>query len=92
MYAQHIYNYLPERALPMEGELLSIPWSQVITALLTGAFAIWAWTIKKFGEQHIATLKELTNEMKEMRKEVNDLSVRVAVVEAHTRTQSEFLD
>lgn len=65
----------------METAHLEIPWSQVIGFMLTVAFGIWTWVVKKFGEQHIESVKELAYELREMRRDLNSLSERVKVVE-----------
>ena len=72
---------------PMDELHLSFPWSQVVTAALTIAFALWAWVIKKFGESHVESLKELSQELREMRHDINALYVRIAVVESKVAPQ-----
>lgn len=65
----------------METAHLDIPWSQIVGFLLTAAFGSWAWVVKKFGEQHIVTIRELATEIREMRKELNVITTRVAKIE-----------
>lgn len=60
---------------------VTIPWTEIIGGLLTLAFTSWAWVVKKFGEQHIASVKELAIELRELRKDVNSLTARMQVVE-----------
>jgi hypothetical protein len=49
-----------------------------------GIMAFVAWLLKKFGEQHLSSMKELAQELKEMRKEINILATRVTAVEIRT--------
>lgn len=65
----------------MEPAHLEIPWSQIIGFMLTAAFGLWAWVVKKFGEAHVESVKELAVELREMRRELNNLAERVKVVE-----------
>jgi hypothetical protein len=60
---------------------LSIPWETIVGFILSAAFASWAWVVKSFGEQHIASVKELGNELKELRKDVNVVMNRVTRLE-----------
>jgi uncharacterized protein YoxC len=55
--------------------------------ILAIAFALWAWVLKAFGTQHIATIRDLVHEMKEIRKELAELRTEVRVV----KTRQEFL-
>ena len=59
----------------------SVPWANIIQTALAISFGLWAWLLKKFGEQHITTIKELASELKEMRKELGRLTERVHAVE-----------
>ena len=61
---------------------LHFPWEQLVTGALTFTFGLWAWTLRSFGNRHIKSLDALTDELKEMRRDVNNLGVRVAVIEA----------
>lgn len=65
----------------MDTAHLDIPWSQLVGFMLTAAFGLWAWVVKKFGEQHIESVKELAVELREMRRDLNTLSERVKIVE-----------
>lgn len=60
---------------------LHLPWDTIISFILAASFGLWSWVLKKFGESHIESIKELANELKELRKDVNRLEVRVAIVE-----------
>lgn len=60
---------------------LSIPLAQITGLLLTAAFGLWAWVVKKFGEQHIESVRELAAELREMRKDINSVKERIRVVE-----------
>lgn len=60
---------------------VTIDWSAIVGFFLTAALSVWAWVVKKFGEQHIETLKDLALEIREMRKELNKLTERVIAVE-----------
>ena len=53
----------------------------VVQTVLAVSFGLWAWLLKKFGEQHIITIRELAFEIKEMRKEMTRISERVHAVE-----------
>jgi hypothetical protein len=61
---------------------LHFPWEQVIGFVLAGMFALFTWTVRTFGNRHITSLDTLASELKEMRKEIANLTVRMAVVEA----------
>ena len=64
--------------------------ASTIGLLLTVAFGLWGYVVKKFGEQHIESVKELAIELRELRKDVNGLMARVQVVEfaqAHQRDE-----
>ena len=65
----------------MQPPHLDLPWDSIIQAALAATFATVAWLVKKFGEQHILTIKELAKELKEMRKELSKLTERVQAVE-----------
>lgn len=70
-----------------------IPWiSQAIGFLLTAAFGLWAWVVKKFGEQHIESVRELANELREIRKEVNSITARVQTIEYIQRFHHEDVE
>ena len=61
----------------------SVPWSNIIQTALAISFGLWAWLLKKFGEAHVSTIKELVSEMKGVRLEMVKLSERVRAVELH---------
>lgn len=65
----------------VEAAHLDIPWSNIIQTILAISFGSWAWLLRKFGESHITTIKELASEIKEMRRELNRLTERVQAVE-----------
>lgn len=43
------------------------------------------WVLKKFGEQHLQSMEALASELKEMRKELNNISTRVTAVEIKSK-------
>jgi hypothetical protein len=57
------------------------PWTELVGVVLSVSFGAWAWIVKKFGEQHIESVKGLAVELREMRKELNQLAERMKVVE-----------
>jgi hypothetical protein len=57
------------------------PWQSIIGTLVAAAFGAWAWVVKKFGEQHIESVKSLSTELREMRRDINSLAERMRVVE-----------
>lgn len=60
---------------------IHIPWDELLKWVATGIFAALLWMLKQFGNQHIASVKELAIELREMRREINALSERVKIVE-----------
>jgi hypothetical protein len=58
-----------------------ISWEVIIGVILSTSFGLWAWVVKKFGEQHIESVKLLGTELKELRKDLNFLAGRVQVIE-----------
>lgn len=60
---------------------LNIPWDTIVAFVLAASFGLWSWVLRKFGESHIESIKELASELRELRKDVNRLEIRVAVVE-----------
>ena len=73
--------YLGDNNMNEVHSISEVPWASVIGFLLSAAFGAWAWVVKKFGEQHINSVKELALELREMRRDLNSLSERVRVVE-----------
>jgi hypothetical protein len=57
------------------------PWTELVGVVLSVSFGAWAWIVKKFGEQHIESVKGLATELREMRRELNQLAERMKVVE-----------
>ena len=55
--------------------------SNIIQTTLAISFGMWAWLLKKFGEEHITGIKEMSNEMRELRKEFMTISERIQRVE-----------
>ena len=60
---------------------ITVPWTQIIGFVLSISFGAWAWVVKKFGEQHIESVKLLATELKEMRRDITSLAERIRVVE-----------
>jgi hypothetical protein len=58
--------------------------AEILKFIGYGLLGVVVWILKKFGEQHLSSMKELANELKEMRKELNVLSTRVTAVEIRT--------
>jgi len=56
-------------------------WGGIVQTVLAISFGLWAWVLKKFGEQHVTTIRELVTELKELRRELVKLSERVHAVE-----------
>ena len=63
---------------------VDVEWKEIFKFIGYGIFAVMVWLLKKFGESHLASMKELANELKEMRRELNALSTRVTAVEINT--------
>jgi hypothetical protein len=63
---------------------VDVEWKEIFKFIGYGIFAVMVWLLKKFGESHLASMKELANELKEMRRELNALSTRVTAVEIRT--------
>ena len=63
---------------------VDVEWREIFKFVGYGFFAIFIWVIKKFGEDHLLSMKELAVELKEMRKELNVLATRVTAVEIRT--------
>lgn len=55
--------------------------SDIVMGVLSLSFGLWAWVVRKFGEQHIESVKQLATELREMRRDLNGLAERVKVVE-----------
>lgn len=68
----------------IEAAHIDLQFTEVLKFIGYGLLGIVVWILKKFGEQHLASMKELASELKEMRKELNVLSTRVATVETLT--------
>ena len=51
---------------------------EVVVAITFGA---WAWVVKTLGTQHVATIKDVVYELKELRMEMMKLAERVHAVE-----------
>lgn len=60
---------------------VDVEWREVLKFVGYGLFAAMVWILRKFGESHLESMKELAQELKEMRKEINILSTRVTAVE-----------
>ena len=60
---------------------LDIPWSDLFKWIAAGLAAALLWMLKQLGRQHIDSIKELATELREMRKELNQLAERVKIVE-----------
>ena len=60
---------------------LDFEWQPIGGFILSASFGAWAWVVKRFGEAHIESIKELAVELREMRKDINALSERLRVVE-----------
>ena len=58
--------------------------AEILKFIGYGLLGFLIWLLKKFGEQHLLSMKELASELKEMRKELNTLSTRVTAVEIRT--------
>ncbi len=69
------------RTMRSEMDPHGISWEVIIGFILSTSFGLWAWVVKKFGEQHIESIKLIGDELKELRKELNCLTGRVQVVE-----------
>lgn len=63
---------------------VDVEWAAIFKFVGYGLLTAVIWILKKFGEQHLVSMKELANELKEMRKELNVLSTRVTAVEIRT--------
>lgn len=49
--------------------------------VLSVSFGLWAWVVKKFGEQNLQSIKDMVTEIKELRKDLNTVMMRVQVIE-----------
>lgn len=74
-------TYLGDNNMNEVSAISEFPWASVVGFILSASFGAWAWVVKKFGEQHIESVKELAVELREMRRDLNQLSERVKVVE-----------
>ena len=52
-----------------------------VEMILAISFAMWAWLLRKFGEQHVNTIKDIVTELKEMRKEMMHFNERLGRLE-----------
>ena len=68
----------------IEAAHIDFQFTEVLKFIGYGLLGVVVWVLKKFGEQHLASMRDLANELKEMRKELNALSTRVATVETLT--------
>lgn len=67
----------------MEPTHFDVPWGSIIQMILAASFGAWAFLLKTMGNQHIATIKDLANEMHEIRRELNEIRKELANV--HSR-------
>ena len=68
---------------PMDNITAHLPsWGEVFALLLAASFGLWAWVLKTFGNRHIESMDSLTDELREMRRDINGVLVRVAVLES----------
>ena len=63
---------------------IDFQFTEILKFIGYGLLGFFVWILKKFGEQHLVSMKELANELKEMRRELNALSTRVTAVEIRT--------
>ena len=68
----------------LEAAHIDFQFTEVLKFIGYGLLGIVVWILKKFGEQHLASMKDLAGELKEMRKEINILATRVTAVEIRT--------
>lgn len=81
MMTPALKTYLGDNNMNDVAAAADIPWTSIVGFILSASFGAWAWVVKKFGEQHIESVKELAVELREMRRDLNSLSERVKVVE-----------
>jgi hypothetical protein len=60
---------------------LDIAWSEIVKWVAAGLVATLVWVLKQFGHKYVESIKELSLELREMRREINLLSERVKIVE-----------
>ncbi len=68
----------------------SVPFSWVtdfFKAVIAGLLALTVWLLRKFGEQHLETIKELTAEVRVMHQSIQSVSDRVTKIEAWRESQ-----
>lgn len=53
----------------------------LVTAMIAGAILAVGWILRTLGDRHLKSIDELTKEVKELRKEVASLGVRLIHVE-----------
>lgn len=63
---------------------MHVDWMEILKFIGYGLFAALIWVLKRFGEDHLSSIKELAVELREMRKELNALASRVTAVEIRT--------
>lgn len=68
----------------LEAAHINFQFTEVLKFIGYGLLGVVVWVLKKFGEQHLASMKDLAQELKEMRKEINILATRVTAVEIRT--------
>lgn len=68
----------------LEAAHIDFQFTEVLKFIGYGLLGVVIWVLKKFGEQHLASMKDLAQELKEMRKEINTLATRVTAVEIRT--------
>lgn len=62
-------------------EHFDITIGHVVAVLVSVAFSVWAWVIRKFGDQHIETLKEVARDLRTMSQDISEIKTRLAIVE-----------
>ena len=60
---------------------MDFEWQPIVGFILSASFGAWAWVVKRFGEAHIESIKDLAIELREMRRDINALAERLRVVE-----------
>lgn len=68
----------------LEAAHIDFQFTEALKFIGYGFLGVIVWILKKFGEQHLASMKDLAGELKEMRKEVNILATRLTAVEIRT--------
>ena len=54
---------------------------KIIESVLALAFAAWAWVVRNFGREHISSMRDIRDDLKDIKSTVDKNSQRISKLE-----------